>query len=148
MLTKAIILAGALALAISTPAQYNKLDPGNNNPPPAGPILDLSGTPVPGGGNGTFQQYSVSFAASISNTAITFAFREDPSFIHFANASVTDLANPSVNLLVNGNFAQGVYTNNGNSATPIGWTYANVFGAAAGGGRGGRLRCGRRFLLG
>jgi hypothetical protein len=133
MMTKTLVLAGALALAIATPAQYNKLDPGANNPPPAGPILDLSGTPIPGGGNNTYQNYTVNFTATLPNTAITFAFREDPSFISFSNASVTDVANPGVNLLINGNFSQGVYTNNGNSATPIGWTYANIFGAGAGG---------------
>jgi hypothetical protein len=106
-------------------AQYNKLDPGNNNPPPAGAILDLSGTPV----TTTFQQYTVNFTAAIPNTAITFAFREDPAFILFSNASVTDLANPGVNLLVNGDFSQGPV----GSSTPNGWTYANIFGAAAGG---------------
>lgn len=134
MIAKTLVLAGALALAIATPAQYNKLDPGANNPPPTGAILDLSGTPIPGGGNNTYQNYSVNFTATISNTAITFAFREDPAFISFSNASVTDLSLESnTNLLVNGNFSQGTYTFNGNSLTPIGWTYANIFGAGAGG---------------
>src|SRR5580693_18506 len=114
MIAKSLVLAGALALAIATPAQYNKLDPGANNPPPAGPILDLSGTPIPGGGNNTYQNYTVNFTATLSNTAITFAFREDPAFISFANASVTDTGlEGGPNLLVNGNFSQGVYSNNG-----------------------------------
>jgi hypothetical protein len=133
MIAKSLVLAGALALAIATPAQYNKLDPGANNPPPTGAILDLSGTPIPGHGNRTYQNYTVNFTATLSSTAITFAFREDPSFIFFSNASVTDTANPGVELLVNGNFSQGTYLNNGNSLTPLGWTYANIFGAGAGG---------------
>ncbi|HEX3544472.1 MAG TPA: hypothetical protein VHT31_08100, partial [Candidatus Acidoferrum sp.] len=45
----------------------------NNNPPPAGAIKDLNGTPVPGGGNRTYQEYSVDFVANIENTAITIA---------------------------------------------------------------------------
>jgi hypothetical protein len=109
-------------------------DPGNNNPPPAGAILDLNGTPIPGGGNGTYQMYTTNFTASLSNTAITFAFREDPSFIAFTNASVTDVTvGGNTNLLTNGDFSGGTYSNNGNSSTPAGWTYANMYGATFGG---------------
>lgn len=104
-----------------------------NEPPPVGAILDLSGTPIPGGGDGTFQTYTVDFTAALSNTAITFAFREDPAFISFEDASVVDLTTSSSNLLTNGDFSGGVYTDNGNGATPNGWTYANIFGAEAGG---------------
>src|SRR5580692_10820763 len=111
----------------------SKEDPGNNNPPPAGAILDLSGTPIPGGGNDTYQQYSVDFTANAVSTAITFAFREDPAFISFADASVVDLTTQSGNLLTNGDFSGGTYTDNGNSLTPNGWIYANQYGAAAGG---------------
>ena len=112
------------------PAQVTtKTDPGHNNPPPAGAILDLNGTPIPGGGNGTYQHYTVNFVAGVSNTAITFAFRDDPAQVSVANVSVVDLANPSVNLLVNGDFSQGPVGSN----TPTGWTYANVFGVHAGG---------------
>ena len=113
--------------------QQIKNDPGANQGPPAGAILDLSGTPVPGGGNGSYQQYSVSFVAGLPNTAITFAFREDPSFISFANVSVVDTTTESGNLLINGDFSGGVYTNSGNSFTPNGWTYANIYGATYGG---------------
>jgi hypothetical protein len=115
------------------PAQYNKLDPGTNNPPPAGAIKDLSGTPIPGGGNSTYQQYTVNFAAGIPNTAITFAIREDPAFISLSNVSVTDMTTPSGELLANGNFSGGTYANTQNSAIPNGWTYANQYGAFAGG---------------
>jgi Carboxypeptidase regulatory-like domain len=117
------------------PAQTLKPDPfGTNNPPPAGAILDLSGTPIPTvsgsyGTYGAYQKYTVSFTATLANTAITFAFREDPARVSFANASVTDLTTPSGNLLVNGDFSQGPVGSN----TPIGWTYANVFGVLAGG---------------
>jgi dockerin type I repeat protein len=115
------------------PGQTPKFDPASNNPPPVGAILDLNGTPVPGGGNNTYQQYSVNFTASITNTAITIAFREDPAFISFSKASVTDVTTPSGELLVNGDFSQGTYNNNNNPLTPIGWTFANEFGAAASG---------------
>jgi hypothetical protein len=117
----------------SAQAQYNKLDPGNNNPPPAGPILDLSGTAIP---TSAYQQYSVSFTAGVSNTAITFAFREDPAFILLANVSVTDVtipSSPSGNLLVNGDFSGTLITSNGNTSAPFGWTYANQYGATFGG---------------
>jgi hypothetical protein len=105
-----------------------------NQPPPVGPILDLNGTPVPGGGDGvTYQHYTVNFIGALTNTDITFAFREDPAFLSFTDASVTDLTSPSGNLLVNGNFQGGTHTSNGNSSTPVGWDYANVFGASFGG---------------
>ena len=120
--------------AFAQTIQTIKADPGNNNPPPVGAILDLSGTPIPGGGDAaTYQQYSVSFTASLSSTAITFAFRDDPAFISFVNASVMDLTTNSGNLLVNGDFSQGTYTDNGNAFTPNDWMYANQFGATSGG---------------
>jgi hypothetical protein len=132
------------AASAQTPQQI-KADPGTNNPPPTGAILDLNGQTVPGGGNGTYQQYGVDFTAAAANTAcgdgcttaITFAFRDDPAFISFANASVRELTDLGVefgsNLLTNGDFSGGTYTNNGNSSTPNGWTYANVYGATYGG---------------
>ncbi len=105
-----------------------------NQPPPSGAILDLNGTPIPGHGNGTtFQQYTVNFVAALANTAITFAFREDPAFESFEEASVKEQTVPGPNLLVNGDFSGGTYTSSGNSSAPVGWTYANVYGASAGG---------------
>lgn len=124
----------ALVLAILLFTGSAVLGQANNDPPPANPILDLSGTPVPGGGNRTYQQYSVDFIANIENTAITFAFREDPAYISFANASVTDKAViEGPNLLKNGDFSGGTYTDNGNSLTPNFWTFANQYGAEASG---------------
>jgi uncharacterized repeat protein (TIGR01451 family) len=130
------LLCCTVLMAYAAPAQtlqQIKNDPGTNEGPPVGAILDLSGTPIPGGGNGTYQQYTVSFVAGLSNTAITFAFREDPAFISFANVSVVDTTTESGNLLFNGDFSKGTYTNNGNGLTPNGWTYANIYGAYAGG---------------
>ena len=117
----------------SEPAQAQvstKTDPGTNNPPPAGAILDLSGTPIPGGGNPTYQHYAVDFNATLTSTAITLAFRDDPAQVSVANVSVVDLTSPNGNLLVNGDFSQGPVGSN----TPTGWTYANIFGVFAGGG--------------
>jgi hypothetical protein len=126
-----IALSWMLALAAASPAQINPKtapDP-NNNPPPANAIFDPSGTPVPGGGNRTYKQYTVAFQATQTSTAISFAFREDPSFISFSNVSVTDQTTPGGNLLVNGDFSQGPL----GSSTPAGWTYSNQYGASSGG---------------
>ena len=101
-----------------------------NEPPPADAILDLNGGVIP---HGTPQTYTVDFTAGLSNTAITFAFREDPAFVSVFNTSVVNLTTSSGNLLTNGAFSGGTYTDNGNSATPTGWTYANIYGAEAGG---------------
>jgi hypothetical protein len=129
-----------LAASAQTPKKI-KLNPGAgtavnavantaaNNGPPPGAIMDLNGTAIPGGGNSTYQQYTVDFtAADIPSTAITFAFREDPAFISFANASVTDLTTPSGNLLMNGDFSLGTV-----GGTPVDWTYSNQYGASSGG---------------
>jgi len=126
MRTKYIPLLGIFVLLSAT----SSFAAGANDPPPAGAILDLNGQAVP---HGTPQLYTVDFSAALANTAITFAFREDPAFIYFSNASVTDLTTSSGNLLTNGNFAGATYLDNGNSSTPVGWTYANQYGAGAGG---------------
>jgi len=100
-----------------------------NNPPPAGAILDLNGLPIP---HTSLQTYTVNFTATLTSTDITFAFREDPAFITFKNASVVEVGQ-STNLLTNGDFSGGVHTENGNTAVPDGWHYANIFGATFGG---------------
>jgi PEP-CTERM motif len=133
-LVLAIARVFATVVLLQTPSWADNIDPGHNNPPPAGAILDLNATPIPGGGNGeSYQLYSVNFTAALANTVITFAFREDPAFISFNEASVTDLTHLIGNLLLNGNFQGGTYCDNGNCLTPVGWTYANVYGAFAGG---------------
>src|SRR5208282_1037959 len=113
-----------------------------NNPPPTSPtspILDLGGayatpptTPLalPGGGNGSYKQYTVDFTANPGSGSVTimFAFRDDVADISLANASVVDLTTPSSNLLTNGNFSSGTV-----GSTPIGWTYAIGTSTAYGG---------------
>jgi hypothetical protein len=123
-----LFLVAALSAVTAIPARAQ-----NNEPPPAGAILDLNGTPIPGGGNGsTFQTYTVDFTGVLTNTAITFAFRDDPAFEIFENASVVNLTTSSGNLLTNGNFSGAVGTGVF-AGIPIGWQYA-VYGAAIGGG--------------
>jgi hypothetical protein len=129
-----VALGLTLAWAAASPAQTTKPDPpgATNVPPPVGAILDLSGMPIPGGGNGTYQQYTVNFTATLTSTAITFAFRDDPARISLANASVTDLTHPSGNLLANSDFSGGTYSiascgSPRNVAVPNSWTYANPY---------------------
>ena len=99
-----------------------------NYSPPNGAILDLNGLAVP---HATPQLYSVTFTAPADNssTAITFAFRDDPWFIQFSDASLVDVTTSSGNLLSNGDFSQGVDV----GGAPVGWTYSNVDGAVFGG---------------
>ncbi len=122
----------ALALAVGLTFAGPAFALGSNNGPPAGAILDLNGQTI-NHNSSSLATESVNFTASLANTAITFAFREDPAYILFGNASLIDDTTSSSNLLANGNFSGGTYTNNGNSFTPNGWTYANIYGAAAGG---------------
>lgn len=131
-------VATACALAMSAHAYAgsavwnNNGDAGNNNPPPAGAILDLNGQTI-NHNSAAPTLYTVDFSAAITSTAITFAFREDPAFIFFSDPSVTNLTTSSGNLLANSTFTGGTHTSNGNSATPIDWTYANQYGATFGG---------------
>jgi hypothetical protein len=74
-----------------------------NNPPPPGAILDLNGQPVPGL---SYHQYSTTFVATSASTVVTFAFRNDPGFFGFDDASVT-LAGGGTNLLSNPGFEDG-----------------------------------------
>ena len=122
-----LMMAAALvAASAGTAAQAQAM----NDLPPLNPILDLNGGTIP---HGAAQLYSVDFIAGQAVTAITFAFREDPAFISFSDVSLVDTSTGSGNLLVNGDFSQGAYTSNGNSLTPVDWTYANQYGAVAGG---------------
>lgn len=104
----------------------------HNDPPPTGAIIDLggmeTGTTAQTVDHGAPVTESVSFVAALSNTAITFAFREDPAFISFSDVMLTNTTTgSSTNLILNGNFSSG----SGSSATD--WTYANIYGASAGG---------------
>lgn len=122
---KTLFVGAALALAAAISAGAAQAQP-FNQPPPAGAILDLNGDPI----TNVQQSYSVNFSAAVADTAITFAFRQDPSFLSFSNASLVDLTTASGNLLVNGDFSAvgSVGTN-----SPPGWTYANIYGAYAAG---------------
>ena len=115
---------------------------GNNNSPPAGAILDLgggeTGTTPQTVNHGTPTSESVNFTAGLSNTMITFAFREDPAYISFGSVSLVDNTTSSSNLLTNGDFSGGTYSDpvsatdpNGNNSVPFGWNYANIYGASA-----------------
>ena len=101
-----------------------------NQPPPAGAILDLAGLIIP---HGAPELHTVSFTASVPDTDLTFALRDDPAYLSLSQVSMTDLTTSSGNLLINGDFTGGNHTSSGNTETPVGWTYANIYGAAAGG---------------
>jgi hypothetical protein len=130
MRKNSLFFSGILALVAVTPVLASPI----NEPPPSGAILDLNGTPIPGNGDGTYQEYDVDFIAALPGTAISFAFREDSADLALRDVSVTDLTTSSGNLLVNGDFTGGVYTDNGNPLTPDGWIYLNPFGASFRGG--------------
>ncbi len=118
MQSLAVLLVSAAMCAPSASAQTNQ-------PPPSGAILDLAGQTI---NHGTAASESVSFTANLANTDITFAFREDPAFISFSDVSLTDTTTANMtNLILNGDFGLG----SGSNATN--WTYANIYGAAAGG---------------
>jgi hypothetical protein len=120
---KVKLLAGATLAFLSMGLAAYAL-PSNVGPPP-GAILDLNGQPI----TNSNQTYTVDFVATVASTAVTFAFRQDPSFESFSNVSVVDLTTSSGNLDVDGNFAAGTV---GTTNAP-GWTYANIYGATFGG---------------
>ena len=111
-----LTLIGVASQAVASPV---------NLPPPVGAILDLNGQPI----TNSQQSYSVNFTAGVASTAVTFAFRQDPSFESFSNASVVDLTHPSGNILLNGDFALGTI----GTSNATNWTYANIYGATFGG---------------
>ncbi len=116
---KSIILA-VVALASVTVAMAQ------NEPPPVGAILDLNGLAIPTTG---YQSYSVSFAAGVASTAITFALREDPAFLELTDIDVYDVTTSTDAGLLNGSFALGTV----GTSDATDWTYANIYGATFGG---------------
>jgi hypothetical protein len=117
-------LLGGAALAFALALAGQALADGHNNPAPAGPVvLDLAGTAVPH----SYVQYTTSFIAGTTSTDLSFAFRDDPAFLHLDDVVLT--TGGGANLLVNGDFESGVQGDN----APVGWTYLNVFGANAAG---------------
>lgn len=119
------LVAGAIVAAASLVVPSIASATANNDPPPSGAILDLNGMPI----TNVQQQYTVDFTAALANTAITFAFRQDPAFESFSNVSVVDLTTSSGNLLLNGDFASATL----GTSTAADWTYANIYGATFGG---------------
>jgi hypothetical protein len=123
---KAQVRGSVVALAVAASATFGWVNlaaaAGNNNPPPAGAILDLDGLAIPHDSPVT---YTVDFTASLTDTSISLAFREDPAFFAVTDVTVTDITHPSGNLLVNGDFSLGP---NG-SESPLGWIFQNTFGA-------------------
>src|SRR5579862_9724436 len=117
-------LLGITAIAAGILISGEVLAAGNNNPPPAGPvILDLAGQAVPH----QYTHYTTSFVATGSSTDLSFAFREDPAFLSLDDVVLTTGGGP--NLVTNGGFESGPVGAN----APAGWTYLNVFGATAAG---------------
>ena len=129
---KAKLLAGA-TLAFLSMGLAAYANPSNVGPPP-GAILDLNGLPI----TNSDQSYSVDFVASVAATAVTFAFRQDPSFESFSDVSVVDVTTSSGNLITDGDFSAGTPGSN----SPPGWTYANIYGATFGGVVGNAGDCG------
>lgn len=116
VLTAALVAVTAgIAMAVPT-----------NEPPPPGAILDLNGQVIP---TSTPQLYTTSFIATLTDTAITFAFRDDPAYIYFSDPSLIDTTTPTSNLFANPTFTAGTYTSNGNSKTPIDWVFQNPYGS-------------------
>ena len=117
-----------LTMAVTVPAQskVGPINDPNNEPPPAGAILDLNSTPIIHTG---YTLYTVDFTASQASTNISFALREDPAFLLLDDVSVMDLTHPSGNLILNGGFELGPV----GASAPTNWTYLNTFGASFGG---------------
>jgi hypothetical protein len=138
-LLKSMIAGCGLVLASHAMASVTCLpgDLPHDCSPPTGGILDLRGQANPG----VFVQYFVTFVATQSTTNLSFALREDPSYMQLDDIVLTE-AGSSTNLVVNPGFEGGTYIAGGN-AQPDGWSYINEFNAgangrvAAGTGRGG-----------
>ena len=110
-----LLLVAGLALLFAGAASAQ------NYAPPAGAFMDLAGLAVPTDYVTTpaYTQYTGSFMATGTSTTVTFLFRDDPGYIGFDDASVTQGANP--NMLANPGFETGDLT---------GWTYLNKYGVS------------------
>jgi hypothetical protein len=112
-----------LMLSVNQPAKAQ------NNPYPVGPIQALTGQPIPS----RWTNYTVNFTATLTNTDITFAFRNDPGFTALDDVVITDLTTSTNAGLLNGGFELGTHTSGGVAGQPLDWTYDNIFGASFGG---------------
>jgi hypothetical protein len=94
--------------------------------PPPGSIFQLDGMANPG----AWTQYTTdAWLATTTATNMTFAFREDPSFIFLDDVTVHDVTANTDLTVVNGGFEDGPVGDN----APTGWTYLNQYGATFGG---------------
>jgi fibronectin-binding autotransporter adhesin len=75
--------------------------------------------------------YSYTYTAVLTQTYITFQFRQDPSYYNLDNVSITPLGSGTA-LAVNGNF-EGSTSNMGGQLVPNGWTFVGQAGLTAGG---------------
>lgn len=115
-----ILRIACTALLMVSVAKFAPAD----EPPPPGAILDLNGQPIPS----SYQQYTVNFTSSLTDTTISFAFRDDPSDLWFSDTSLVDLTTSSGDLLVNGNFA----SYDSNTYLPTDWTYSDPYQTSGG----------------
>ena len=84
------------------------------NPPP-GWIFQLAG---PGQGVlSNYQEYTATFTADSNLTYVSFAFREQPAFFAFDDASVVDLTHPNGNMLNDAGFTNAQV----GQTVPTGW---------------------------
>ena len=109
-------LLTALTFFLANQAFANPCPPGN--PPPIvrrhRERFGFTGTPIPH----TYTQYSVDFTATAASTNISFAFREDPAFLHLDDVSVI-LKTGGPELILNGGFEAGPVGAN----APTNWTF-------------------------
>ncbi|SIQ53070.1 MULTISPECIES: PEP-CTERM sorting domain-containing protein [Acidiphilium] len=131
---KRILLTSALTLGLVAVTAGIAMAGPTNEPPPTGAILDLNGQIIP---KNTPQLYTTTFTATLTETAITFAFRDDPAGMVLSDPSLVDTTTPASNLFANPTFTAGTYTSNSNSDTPTDWTYANPYDVLGVGGQSG-----------
>jgi len=124
--TKILFFAGlAVAAMLAGQARATTL----NEPPPPGWIINLDGQPVPTNPV-HYVQYTTYFFAMQTTTYITFAMRNDTFDSTFLDTiAVTDVGNPGVNLIQNGDFEDGTAPSGGYANAPVDWYYRNPYGA-------------------
>ncbi len=119
---KRMVLTSALTVGLVAVTAGIAMAGPTNEPPPPGAILDLNGQIIP---ESTPQLYTTSFTATLTDTAITFAFRDDSGALLFSDPSLVDTTTQPSNLFANPTFTAGTHTSNGNIHTPIDWTDTN-----------------------
>lgn len=128
---RAAAALGALALAPYSHATVNGV------PPTGNAIYQLTGQTI----SGTPATVTVNFQATQADTYLTFALREDPSYIDLANVSLVDASSgSSANLLVNGDFSQPTPPGLANPIDLLGWSYLNFGGSHFGGAQSGNCQ--------